>query len=143
MRWRRAAWCLNGMPVSVAAQPWMADLAAPPLLARLPPCTNALRRRSRRRFGYAIEPRQCLCGEIQSTPHLTVPKAPSDPLDRVGDPCSVLALARRVGRPALGGLCHVPDAHGEMEPVEQVAGRADARRLAEGARPVGAVARDD
>jgi hypothetical protein len=34
------------------------------------------------------------------------------------------------------------DAHGEMEPVQHVAGRADARRLAEGARPLGAVAQD-
>jgi hypothetical protein len=36
----------------------------------------------------------------------------------------------------------VVDAHGEVEPVEHVAGRADARRLAEGAWPVGAVAQD-
>ena len=34
------------------------------------------------------------------------------------------------------------DAHGEMEPVQHVAGRADAGRLAEGARPLGAVAQD-
>jgi len=37
MRWRRAALCLNGIPASVTAQPWVDD----PALIQAARCTNA------------------------------------------------------------------------------------------------------
>jgi len=64
------------------------------------------------------------------------------PLDRIGQPHAVLALARRVGGPSLGRLCHVLDAHGEMKPIQHVVRRTDARRLAERARAISAITQD-
>src|SRR3954463_10436840 len=94
------------------------------------------------RLRHALKRGQGLPDEIQGTLHLTVPEAPADVLDRIGQPRLVRALARRVSGPSLGRLRHVLDAHGEMKPVQYVAGWTDACRLSERARAISAVAQD-
>src|SRR4051812_23679287 len=103
---------------------------------------RCLRRGRQCRLRYALKPGQCLPDEIQGTLHLTVPEAPADVLDRIGQPRLVRALARRISGPSLGRLRHVLDAHGAMKPVQYVAGWTDACRLSERARAISAVAQD-
>ncbi len=60
----------------------------------------------------------------------------------VGEVSTFLTLVGRRIRPALDALGNVLDAHGEVEPVQDMADWARARRFAQGTWPHGAVAQD-
>jgi hypothetical protein len=53
--------------------------------------------------------------EIQSPFDLTMPETPSDPLDRLGEASTSVAISLRGVGPARGRLCDVLDPHREME----------------------------
>ena len=61
---------------------------------------RCLRRGRQCRLRHALKRGQCLPNEIQGTLHLTVPEAPADVLDRIGQLRLVRALARRVSGPS-------------------------------------------
>ena len=100
---------------------------------------RGLWRRCRRR---SFEDHQRFANKIESPSHLTMPETPMDVLDGIGKASTFLTLGRRVRRPALGGLSDVLDAHREVEPVQDVLGRANAGGLSQVARSAGAVAED-
>ena len=56
--------------------------------------------------------------EIQSAFDLTMPETPSDPLDRLGEASTSLAISLRGVGPARGRLCDVLNPHREVEPVQ-------------------------
>src|ERR1700744_2209467 len=82
----------------------------------------------------AATPTHCNDGfgnEIQSAFDLTMPETPSDPLDRLGEASTSVAISLRGVGPACGRLVDVLNPHLEMEPVLYMMGRTWAGGFAE------------
>jgi len=72
-----------------------------------------------------------------------MPQTPTNMLvDNIREAGAFLTIFGSGVRPALDGLGDVLNAHREMKPIQHVTGRADAPRLPQGPRPVGAVTQD-
>jgi hypothetical protein len=78
-----------------------------------------------------FERRHGFADESETASDLAVPEPPADPLNRFAQAGAGLAIRRRSVRPALGRLSNMLDAHRKMEPVQHMAGWADARRRTE------------
>lgn len=75
--------------------------------------------------------------------HLAVAQTPADMLlDDIGETSAFLMVLGGCVRPAFNRLGHMLGAHRQMEPVQHVPGRTDARDLAEGPRSFGPIAQD-
>ena len=68
----------------------------------------------------AFNSNQGFANEIQGTPDLTMPEAPTDPFDGVGEANASLAIGLRDIGPTLCRLCDMLNPHREMEPAQHM-----------------------
>jgi hypothetical protein len=90
--------------------------------------------------GSGFQPGELFPDQIEGSLHLAVPQPPADVLDAFGERGAVAPIGFAVARPALRRLSGVLKAHGQMEPVQHVAGRSWAGLFAQGPWPIGAIA---
>jgi hypothetical protein len=80
--------------------------------------------------------------EIQSAFDLTMPETPSDPLDRLGEASTSVAISLRGVGPACGRLGDVLNPHREVEPVQYMMGWTGAGGFAERSWTICTIAQD-
>ncbi len=80
--------------------------------------------------------------EIQGAFDLAMPETPSDPLDRLGEASTSLAISRRGVGPARGRLRDVLNPHRQMKPVQYMMSWTGAGGFAERSRAICTIAQD-